>query len=364
MGTSYSTARRTASRQHSPAVSAPCTAGAVLERQRLPHWRYFHVRPQPELPEKRCHWIIPGGQADRRAGRARRWARIGRGEHSSAQRSGRPGPEAAGIGSPGSARPAPAPASPTRPTPLLEAEALRGLLSPTGLWPSMAWKRQTSTSGLHTTTASSAGTPGSGAEAAAAAAAATAAAAAATAAAVPGPAEGSGGFSAAAVAAPPSASPMAAPCRAAARRPLPFPRAASAAAPGGRRSGLDALPAVCWRGGQLWGVLPRAAAKREIWRGTARLSTQNCSSLSRRCHFLFLGTTSHALRSAEPTCCVCHLRHESVSFGKKEHGNFSVVQIGVFWGGWLLPHVIPAHMHAPGLLSLTGSGFPVALFRT
>lgn len=65
----------------------------------------------------------------------------------------------------------------------------------------MAWNRHTSSSGLHTTAASSAGAPGSG-PAAAAAAAATAAA---TAAADPGPAAGSGGFSTAA-AEPPSAS--------------------------------------------------------------------------------------------------------------------------------------------------------------
>lgn len=261
---------------------------------------------------------------------------------------GCPGPEAARGSISLRALPAPAPASPTRPTPLLEAEARRGLLSPTGLWPNMAWKRQTSTSGLHTTTASSAGTPGSGAEAAAAAAAATAAAAAATAAAVPGPAAGSGGFSTAA-AAPPSASPMAAPSRAVPCRAVP-PRGAlcrsPAAAPGGRRGGLGALPALCWRGGSSEGfhlrfslqLLPngRFHAGKAL-RASVSRTARHCFGaviFFRNC-WCSRGNYTSCWKSAELTSCARHLRHENVSFGKKENVPIPLWCGLVFFFGWL-----------------------------
>lgn len=55
----------------------------------------------------------------------------------------------------GCGRPRPAPPAVARPTPPPRGSAASAALrSPTGLWPSMAWKRHTSTSGLHTTVSS------------------------------------------------------------------------------------------------------------------------------------------------------------------------------------------------------------------
>lgn len=132
---------------------------------------------------------------------------------------------------------------------------------------------------------------------------------------------------------PPVAPPMAAPSRAVPCRAVP-PRGAlcrsPAVAPGGRRGGLGALPALCWRGGSSEGFHLRFSLQ-PLPKGRFHAGKALRASVSRTARHCFgaviffrncwcsRGNYTSCWKSAELTSCARHLRHESVSFGKKEN---------------------------------------------